>query len=106
MTENELSRWYIAPMMPLNFDLEDHFWGRRSFVEVRAKRYSVIGALEPDSFPYTQSVQLPIVQTATRDDFRAKAKLYRELASTLTDPQVISVVEGCARELDAKARRR
>jgi hypothetical protein len=50
MTENELSRWYIAPMMPLNFDLEDHFWGRRSFVEVRAKRYSVIEALAPNSF--------------------------------------------------------
>ena len=105
-------RWYIAPMIPQDFDLERHFVERRSLAEVRARRQWVTEELDPNLSTATSDAardasfeepRLPGYRSTTVDQLRARAAHYRKLALTLSDPRVISAVRACVRELEAEA---
>jgi len=105
-------RWYIAPLIPQDFDLERHFVERRSLAEVRAKRESVTEELDsnlssvtsgPARVSFLEEAQLAGSRSTPVDELRARAAHYRKLALALSDPRVISAVRACVRELEAEA---
>ena len=105
---NSIARWYVASLRPAAYGLKQHLGERRSIAEVLAKRRFIELALASprQSHIADYSRGTPVRELRPRamvaQEMRARAARYRELAESLLDPTVVSVVETCAHELEAE----
>lgn len=103
-----IARWYVASLRPVAHGLKQHLLERRSIAEVLARRRIIELALASPrrSTIGDRSRGAPVREPRPRfviaQEMRARAARYRELAESLLDPLVVSVVETCAHELEAK----
>jgi hypothetical protein len=105
---DSIARWYVASLTPTAHSLKQHLEERRSIAEVLARRrfieLALVSPRRPgiaDHSPGT-SLRAPRSRALIAHDMRARAARYRELAESLLDPTVISVVETCALELETE----
>ena len=105
---NPIARWYLASLRPAAHGLKQHLAERRTIAEVLQRRRFIELALASPRRPTTTdrsrgpSQREPRSRAASAQDMRIRAARYRELAQSLLDPTVISVVESCAQELEAE----
>src|SRR5262249_2509923 len=105
---DSVARWYVASLCPTAHGLKQHLGERRTIAEVLARRRIIELVLaSPRRSNITERTRAtPVYELRPRgaiaQEMRAKAARYRELAESLLDPTVISVVETCAHELEAE----
>ena len=104
---DSVARWYVASLRPVAHGLKQHLGERRTIAEVLTRRRIMQLALASPrrSNGADRSRGASLRETRPRvviDEIRAKAARYRELAESLLDPTVISVVQTCAHELEAE----
>ena len=103
-----IARWYVASLRPVAHGLKQHLLERRTIAEVLARRRIIELALASPrrsnilERSRATSLREPRPRAAVAQEMRARAARYRELAESLLDPVVVSVVETCAHELEAK----
>ena len=105
---DSVARWYVASLRPVAHGLQQHLLERHTIAEVLARRRIIELALASP-----RRVNIPDRSRGTlvhevrprfviAQEIRARAARYRELAGSLLDPTVVSVVETCAHELEAE----
>ena len=105
---DSVARWYVASLRPVAHDLKQHLLERRTIAEVLARRRIIELALSSprrsnfSDRSRTTSVREVRPRFVVAQEMRARAARYRELAESLLDPTVVSVVETCAHELEAE----
>ena len=103
-----IARWYVASLRPTAHSLKEHLSERRTIAEVLARRRIIELALASPRRSSIgdrsrgASVREPRPRFVIAQEMRARAARYRELAESLLDPTVVSVVETCAHELEAE----
>ena len=105
---DSVARWYVASLRPVAHGLKQHLLERRTIAEVLARRRIIELAL---ASPRKSNIADRSRVTSVHEirprfviarEMRARAARYRELAESLLDPTVVSVVETCAHELESE----